>query len=38
MGAVLLQEDVSEETRKSDTQEKDVGKCELDNFLEGMRP
>ena len=37
MGAVLLQEYVSEEARKSYSQEKDGGKCEFDKSLEGMR-
>ena len=36
MGAVLLQEDVSEEARKLEAQEKDDGNCEFDTYLEGM--
>ena len=36
MGAVLLQEDVSEEARKLEAQEKDDGNCEFDKYLEGM--
>ena len=38
MGSVLLQEDVSAEARKLEAQEKDVGKCEFEKSLEGMRP
>ena len=37
MGAVLLQADVSKEAIKPEAQEKDGGKCEFDNSLEGMR-
>ena len=36
MWAVLFQEDVSEEARKSEAQEKDGGKCEFDKSLEGI--
>ena len=36
MGAVLLQADVSEESRKSEAQEKAGRKCEFENYLEGI--
>ena len=36
MVAVLLKADVSEEVRKSETQERDGKKCEFDKSLEGM--
>ena len=37
MGAVLLQAYVSEESRKSEAQEKAGGKCEFEKFLGGIR-
>ena len=37
MGAVLLQEHLSEEARKSEAQEKDDIKCEFDKYLEEIR-
>ena len=36
MGEVLLQEDVSEESKNSESQEKGGGKSEFENSLEGM--
>ena len=37
MGAVILKSYVSEEARKPEAQKKDGGKCEFENYLEGMR-
>ena len=37
MGEVLLQKGYSLEARKAEAQEKSGGKCEFDNFLEGIR-
>ena len=37
MGSLLLQADVSVESRKSEAQEKDGGKCEFDKSLAGIR-
>ena len=36
IGVVLLQGDVSKESRESDAQEKDSAKCEFDHFLGGI--